>query len=136
MAKRETPDHESGLGDIDITVVVVPGRLQVILAKLRPSARVRVGLASVAVLAAVAAGAIIAVSSSSGGASRPLETDAMSTHTLTLHRSYGAWLREFETSNWACPAARLPHRVAIGLHFCGPNLAPLRALPSPSPRSR
>jgi hypothetical protein len=173
MAKEETSDDGSGLGEVQITVVVVPGRVQSTLAKLRVGARVRAGLASVGVLAAITAGAIIVVSSSSGHASRAPDSDAMSTQlrlgsncsrlrvgspdgtyarveldragpcgtfgshaTLILRRLHGVSLREFETSSWACPTARLPHRVAITLHLCGPNLTPPRATASPSLRSR
>jgi hypothetical protein len=171
MAENETSDDGSGLGEVHITVVAVPGRVQSTLVKLRAGARVRAGLASVAVVAAVTAGAVIAVSSSSGHASRPLDSDAMATQlglgsncsrlrvgspdgtparveldragpcgtfgshaTLILRRLHGMWLREFEASSWACPTARLPHRVAITLHLCGPNLTPPQAAASPFSR--
>lgn len=143
MATEETPGERSGPGEVHITVVVVPGRLQAMLTKLRAGARVRTGLASVGVLAAVAASAIIGLSSSSGHATRPRDSNAMATQlrsggqaTSIMHRSDGGWVHEFEISNSTCPAARLPYRIAIGLHFCGPNLASPRAVASPSPRSR
>jgi hypothetical protein len=76
MATDETPDDESGFGETQITVVVVPGRVRATFTKLRAGAPGRAVLASVALIAAAAAGTIIAVSSSAGRAGRPLRTYA------------------------------------------------------------
>ncbi len=79
MAKEETAHDASGLGEVQITIVVVPGRVRATLGKLREDARVGAGLASVGVLAAIAAGAIIAVSSSGRRAGQPLKSGALAT---------------------------------------------------------
>lgn len=79
MAKEETPDDGSGLREVRITIVVEPGRVRTTLTKLLARARVRAGLVSGGVIAAVAAGAIMAVSFSSGHAGRPLGSDALAT---------------------------------------------------------
>ena len=44
MAKEETPDDRSGLEEVQITVVVVPGRIRATLTRLLARARVRAGL--------------------------------------------------------------------------------------------
>ena len=113
MAKEEPPRDLSGLGEVQLTVVVVPGRVRATLAKLLASARVRAGLVSGGALAVVVASAIIAASLSSG----PSGTFA-SQWILTLHRVHGGWLREFEASRWTCPPGRLPERIALELHLC------------------
>jgi hypothetical protein len=77
MAKEETADDGSGLGDVQITIVVVPGRVRVTLGKLRAGGRVGAGLASVGLVAAIAAGAITAVSSTSRAAGQPLKSRAL-----------------------------------------------------------
>jgi hypothetical protein len=79
MAKEETLDDGSGLEEVQVTIVVVPGRVRATLAKLVASARVRAGLVCVAVIAAVVAGAIIAALSlaSGGRAGRPLGSGAL-----------------------------------------------------------
>jgi hypothetical protein len=79
MAKEEIPDEGSGLGEVQITIVVVPGRVRATLTKFLAGARVRAGLVSGGVIVAVAAVVIIAVSSSSGRAGRPLGPDALAT---------------------------------------------------------
>ena len=79
MGKDEIPDDGSGPGEVQITIVVVPGRARSTLTKLRVGARVRTGLVSGGVIAAVAAGAVIAVSAGGGRASRPPAPDALAT---------------------------------------------------------
>jgi hypothetical protein len=79
MAKEETPDDGSGLGEVQITVVVVRGRVRATLTKFLAGKRVRAGLVAGGLIAAVAAGAIIALSSSSRHASPPLGSDALAT---------------------------------------------------------
>jgi hypothetical protein len=79
MAKEEAPDDGSGLGEVQITIDVVPGRVRAALSKFLGGARVRVGLVCGGLIAAGAAGAIIAVSSSSGRVGRPLASDALAT---------------------------------------------------------
>ena len=160
MATTEPPDDRSGRQEVQITVDVVPGRFQAALSRLSPRARFRAGLAAMAVIAAVSAGAIIAVASSSGPTERRLDPRALASRLgLRLHcgqltilspggaahvaldpgrpcgrvdnqvilitpRAHGVWLRESEALSSRCPPARLPHRVAFQLHFCGP--APTR----------
>ena len=156
MAEEEIPDHESGLGEVQITVVVVPGRLRVTLAKFLGVGRVRAGFVfGGLLLAGAAAAAIIAVSLSSGRAGQPLGPDVLAGQfaprlncsrrtvispdgayarvdldhagpcgtfgnqvTLVLHRSQGAWAREFEASRWTCPIRRLPQPLTIELQLC------------------
>ncbi len=101
MAKEETPDDGSGLGEVEITIVVVPGRVRATLSKFLAGARVGAALVSVGLIAALAAGATIAVSSSSGRAGRPPDSDALATHfrlrlscaRLTVTSSDGAYTR-------------------------------------------
>jgi hypothetical protein len=78
MAKEETPDVGLGLGEVHITIVVDPGRVRATLTKFLAGAR-RAAIACVGLIGAVAAGAIIAVSSSSGRAGRPRDSDALAT---------------------------------------------------------
>ena len=156
MAEEEIPDHESELGEVQITVVVVPGRLRATLARLFGVRRVRAGfVCGGLVLTAAAMAGIIAVSLSSGRAGRALGPDALARQfaprsncsrrtvispngayarvdldhagpcgtfgnqvTLVLHRSQGAWAREFEASRWTCPIRRLPQPVTIELQLC------------------
>jgi hypothetical protein len=155
MAEEEIPDHESGLGEVQITVVVVPGRLRATLAKFLGVGRVRAGFVFGGLVLAAAVAAVIAVSLSSGRAGRPLGPDALARQfaprlscsrrtvtspdgayarvdfdhagpcrtignqvTLVLHRSQGAWAREFEASRWTCPIRRLPQPVTIELQLC------------------
>ena len=49
-------------------------------------------------------------------------------------RAHGVWLRESEAVSSRCPPARLPHRVAFQLHFCGPS--PTRDATSEIPLNR
>lgn len=79
MAKKETPDDGSGLGEVQITIVVVPGRIRAALTKFLGSTRVRAGLVAGGLIVAVAAGAIIAFSPNSGRAGRPLASEALAT---------------------------------------------------------
>ena len=79
MAKEETPDVGLGLGEVHNTIVVEPGRVRATLTKFLAGARVRAAIACVGLIGAVAAGAIIAVSSSSGRAGRPRDSDALAT---------------------------------------------------------
>jgi hypothetical protein len=72
MAKEEAPDERSGPVDVQVTIIVLPGRGRAALTKLLTGARLRAGLACVALIAAVAAGTIIAVSSGTGHLGRPL----------------------------------------------------------------
>ena len=154
MAEEEIHDHESGLGEVQITVVVMPGRLRATLAKFLGVGRVRARFVFGGLVLAAAA-AIIAVSLSSGRAGQPLGPDALARQfaprlncsrrtvispdaayarvdldhagpcgtfgnqvTLVLHRSQGAWAREFEASRWTCPIRRLPQPVTIELQLC------------------
>lgn len=66
MATAKTPDDESALGEVEIAIVVVPGRVRTTITRFLASQQIRAGLVSVAVIVALAAGAIVAVSSSSG----------------------------------------------------------------------
>lgn len=77
MEKEETLDDGSRLREVEITIVVVPGRLRATLTKLLASARVCTGLVSAVLIAAIAAVAIIAVSSSTGAASLRHESHAL-----------------------------------------------------------
>jgi hypothetical protein len=161
MAKTQPPDDHSGRKEIEITVVVVPGRFQAMLSRFSPSRRLRAGLVTMALIGAISAGAIIAVSSSGGTTERRLDPGALASRLglrltcgeltilspgggsahIDLHRgrrcepvanhvivitprAHGVWLRESEAPISRCPPARLPHRVAFQLHFCGP--APTR----------
>jgi hypothetical protein len=62
MAKDQSPDDGSGLGEVHITVVVVPGRVRATLTGLLAGARVRAGLVSAGLVAAVVAGTILVAS--------------------------------------------------------------------------
>jgi hypothetical protein len=79
MAKEEIPEDGSGLGEVQITVVVVPGRIRAALTNFRGGARVRAGLVFGGLIVAVAAGAVIAISSSGGRAGRPPGSEALAT---------------------------------------------------------
>jgi hypothetical protein len=157
MADAQTPHGQSGLGEVEITVVVVPGRFRATLSRLPAGARIRTGLAAVALIAAVSVGAILALSSSSAPPERRLDPGALasqlglrldcgqltilspgggSVHVTLDHarpcgpvanqvivitpRVHGVWLRESGAPSSSCPPGRLPHRVAIELHFCDP----------------
>ncbi|MBV8941275.1 MAG: hypothetical protein JO240_06060 [Solirubrobacterales bacterium] len=101
MAEEETPDDECRLGDVQITIVVVPGWIRARLTKFTAGARVRAGLASFGLIAAVAAGAVIAVSSSTGRAGRRVESGTLATRfaprsncaRLTVVSTDGAYAR-------------------------------------------
>lgn len=81
MAKKGTPEDGSGPEEVHVTMVVEPGRVRATLTKLRAGALVRVGLASMGLVAAVVAGAIVVASSStehqprSSGSYSPWPTD-------------------------------------------------------------
>ena len=130
MAKGETPDDGFGLGAVDVTVVVVQGRVQVALTKALGGRRRRAALASVGLIAALAAGAIIAVSSGSGRASpsaatpspRLRESDAIVTRfglrltcpRLTLVSPDGAYARvDFEHTT---PCGMYGNHITAILH--------------------
>jgi hypothetical protein len=66
MAKERRNDDESGAGEVQITIDVVPGRSRAALRKLLADRRARTGLVRGGLVAAIAAGAI-AVALSSGG---------------------------------------------------------------------
>lgn len=74
MAKEEIPDEGPGFADVQITIIVVPGRVRATVTKLLAGARGRAGLAFVGLIAAIAAGVIIAVSSSTGHGGQSLGT--------------------------------------------------------------
>jgi hypothetical protein len=75
MAKKGTPEDRSGPEEVRVTVIAEPGRVRAMLTSLLAGAPVRVGLASVALIAAVVAVAIIIASSSTGRHPRsPLAT--------------------------------------------------------------
>jgi hypothetical protein len=76
MEKEETPDEGSGLR-VQITLVVVPGRVRAAFTSLLAGARVRAELVSGGLIAAIAAGAGIAVASSSGLTGRPHDPNAL-----------------------------------------------------------
>lgn len=77
MAEEEIPDHESGLGEVQITVVVVHGRLRATLAKFLGVGRVGAGFVFGALVLGTAVAVIVAMSLSSGRAGRPLGPDAL-----------------------------------------------------------
>jgi hypothetical protein len=79
MAKEETPDVGLGLGEVHVTIVAEPGRVRATLTKFLAGAGVRAAIAFVGLSGAAAAGAIVAVSSSSGRAGRPRDYDALAT---------------------------------------------------------
>lgn len=80
MAKKGTPEDGSGPEEVRVTIVVEQGRVRAMLTKLLAGAPVRAGLASVGLIVAVVAGAIIVASSGgegearSPGAHSPLQT--------------------------------------------------------------
>jgi hypothetical protein len=122
MATKETPDDGLWLGEVQITVVVVPGRVRAKLTKLLAGARLRAGLACIGLTAAVAAGAIIAVSSSSGRAGRPPDSDALATQfglrsncaRLTVASPDGAYARI--DLDRAGPCGMFGNQVTLILH--------------------
>jgi hypothetical protein len=71
MAKEKTDDPGSGAEEVQVTVDVVPGRVRVTLRKLLAERRVRVGLASAGLIAALAIAAIVVSSSGRGRAPEP-----------------------------------------------------------------
>lgn len=75
----ESPDDGSELGEVQITIVVVPGRVRATLNRLAGRARGRAGIVCGGLIVAVAAGAVIAFSSSGGRASRSLDSAALAT---------------------------------------------------------
>jgi hypothetical protein len=79
MAKEQTYDDGVGVAEVQIEIVVEPGPIRATLTKLLASARVRAWLVSGGVIAAVAAGAIVAVWSSSGRTGRALDSGALAT---------------------------------------------------------
>jgi hypothetical protein len=89
MAKEEAPDDRSRPSDVQITMVVRPGRVQATPTKLLAGAPVRAGLAAVAAIAAVAAGTIIAVSSGTGRLGRPLGTYSRLADSGPVARRFG-----------------------------------------------
>lgn len=122
MAKEETPDDRSGLEEVQITVVVVPGRIRATLTRFLPRARVRAGLVFGALAAVVTAVAIIVVSSSGGHASRPLDSDALTTEfglrsncaRLTIVSPDGAYTRiDLDHSG---PCGTFGNQVTLVLH--------------------
>jgi hypothetical protein len=66
MAEEKTHDGGLGLAEVDVTIEVVPGPAQPILRKPLAGTWVRVGFAFVGLVAAVAAGVIIAASPGTG----------------------------------------------------------------------
>jgi hypothetical protein len=122
MAKEETPDDRSGLDEVQITVVVVPGRIRAALTRFLARARVRRGLVLIALTAVVTAVAIIVVLSSGGRASRPLDSDALTTQfglrsncaRLTIVSPDGAYTRiDLDHSG---PCGTFGNQVTLVLH--------------------
>jgi hypothetical protein len=74
MAKKGASQDESGPEEVRVTIVVEPGRVRGALTKLRAGKPVRIGLASVGLIAAAVAGAIIFGSSSTGAGTRASAT--------------------------------------------------------------
>jgi hypothetical protein len=70
MAKKRIPEGGSGPEEVLVTVLVEAGRVAAMRTKLLAGARVRAGLASVGVIAAVLAGTFVVASSSTGRAPR------------------------------------------------------------------
>jgi hypothetical protein len=68
MAKKGSPEDGSGPDEVRVTIVVEQGPVRDAVAKLRARAPVRAGLASVALITAVIAGAIMLASSGGGRA--------------------------------------------------------------------
>jgi len=112
MAKKGTPDDRSGPEEVRVTIVVEPGRVRAMLRKLLAGARVRAGLASVGIVAAVVAGTIIAASSSTGRGRRSPGTS------LSRLRDSDAVLTEFGI-RVNCPRLRLvsPHGAYARVDF-------------------
>lgn len=122
MATEKIPEDESTLGEIQITIVVVPGRIRAMVTRFLASARVRAGLATVGVVIAVAAGAIIAVSWSSGRGRRPVQSNALATQfglrsncsRLTVVSPNGAYARiDLDRSG---PCGMFGNQVTLILH--------------------
>ena len=76
MADEETLDGGSGSTEVQVTVIVVPGRVQAACTKLRALTRARAALVCVGVIAAVLAGVIVAAASNSSRPRQPPATFA------------------------------------------------------------
>lgn len=76
MAKDGAPDDGSGPRDVQITIVVVPGRVRATLTRLLAGVRVRAALATVGLVAAVATGTTIAVLLGAGSVGRRVNNDS------------------------------------------------------------
>jgi hypothetical protein len=122
MAKQDISNDGSELQEVQITIVVVPGRVRTTLATFLARARVRAGLVFGGLLVAVAAAAIIAVASSSERASRPPGSDALATQfglrlncsRLTVVSPDGAYARI--DLDHAGPCGTFGNQVTLILH--------------------
>jgi hypothetical protein len=128
MAKEQSPDDGSGLGEVHVTIMVVPGRVRATLTRLLPRARVRAGLVSAGLVAAVVAGAILVAGT--GGEPRssvtyspwPTDSNRLATQfglrlncaRFTVFSPDGAYARiDFDHAG---PCARLGNHVMLILH--------------------
>jgi hypothetical protein len=125
MAKKEIPDDRPGPEVVRVTVVVEAGRVRAMLARLLAGARVRAGLVSAGLIAAVVAGTIIVASSSTGREPRspgayspwPTDPDRLATQNcarLTVFSADGAYARIDLTD--AGPCGTFGNQVTLIVH--------------------
>ena len=112
MAKDEASDDQSGLRDVEITIVVVPGRIRAMLATLLANPRIRAVLLSGGLIAAVVAAAIIVLGSGNGRAGRSLRSDALA---MQFGLRFNCTHRTVVTSDGAYARFDLDHAGPCGL---------------------
>jgi hypothetical protein len=122
MTTDENPEDGSEVGDVQITVFVVPGRVRATLGKFLVRKRACGALVGAGLIAAIAVGTTIALLSSGGKARQPVGSDALATQFgLRLNCSHrtvpspdGAYARI--DLDHAAPCATFGNQVTLVLH--------------------